>query len=84
MPPSASDRTPDAATIRTEEREAIHRLARSVAADAARANGFREQADVSANFIDFILGQAFAARDAELEQISRRSTPDTPERERGV
>ena len=55
--------------IRGEEREAILRLARNVAAEAARANGYREQAEVSVNFVTFILTQAFAARDQELRDL---------------
>ena len=69
MTQSTTDLTPQADAVRAEERTAIQRLARAVAAEAARANGYREQAEVSVNFVDFILNQAFAARDAELERM---------------
>lgn len=55
---------PDA--IRTAEREAILRLARGIAAQAARAAGYRDAADVSVDFITMVLNEAFAARDGEL------------------
>ena len=61
----------EADAVRAEEREAIRRLARGIAAEAARATGNRDAADVSANFIDFILGQAYAARDSELDAMRR-------------
>ena len=57
-----------AAAIRAEEREAIQRLARGIASQAARAAGYRDAAEVSVNFIDMVLTEAFAARDAELSQ----------------
>lgn len=54
---------------RTEEREALLRHAGAIAAQAARASGQgREGADSAAEFIAFILRQAFAARDAELQR----------------
>jgi hypothetical protein len=58
----------DAATIRSEEREAILRLARNVAGQAARAAGYKDAAEVSENFITMVLTEAFAARDAELQR----------------
>lgn len=56
----------DAGEIRQEEREAILRLARHVARDAARAAGQKDGMDASENFVAMILRQAFAARDSEL------------------
>jgi hypothetical protein len=65
-----SDPTPqpsvDSEAIRAAEREAIRRLARGVASQAARAAGYRDAAEVSVGFIDMVLTEAFAARDAEL------------------
>jgi hypothetical protein len=61
-----TDDTAGAATIRSEEREAILRLARRVAGQAARAAGYKDAAEVSENFITMVLTEAFAARDAEL------------------
>ena len=58
----------DAATIRSEEREAILRLARNVAGQAARAADYKDAAEVSENFITMVLTEAFAARDAELRR----------------
>ena len=71
MTQPTSDLSPAADAVRAEEREAVRRLARGVAAEAARATGNRDAADVSANFVDFVLTQAFAARDAELDRLRR-------------
>ena len=60
--------TPDAAAIRAEDREAILRLAREVAGRAARAAGYKDAAEVSENFIQMVLTEAFAARDEELRR----------------
>jgi hypothetical protein len=57
---------PDVAAIRAEERAAILRLARGVAGQAARAAGYKDAAEVSENFIEMVLTEAFAARDQEL------------------
>ena len=73
MTQPSADLSPEADAVRAEEREAIRRIARGIAAEAARATGNRDAADVSANFIDFILGQAYAARDAELDAMRRAS-----------
>ncbi len=62
---------PDAATIRAAEREAILRLARGIAGQAARAAGYKDAADVSVDFVTMVLNESFAARDAEL---ARRPT----------
>jgi hypothetical protein len=52
---------------RIEEREALLRHASVIAAQAARANGTgKAGADSAAEFVAFILRQAFAARDEEL------------------
>jgi len=56
----------DAEAIRAQEREAILRLARQVAGKAARAAGYKDAAEVSENFIEMVLTEAFAARDTEL------------------
>lgn len=56
----------EAAQVRAEEREAVLRLAREVAADAARASGQKDGAEAAANFIAFVLTQAYAKRDQEL------------------
>lgn len=61
--------------IRAQERIAILRLARGVAAQAARAAGYRDAAEVSVNFIEMVLREAFAARDAELEVLRRQAPP---------
>ena len=54
---------------RLEERDALLRHATAIAAQAARASGQGPAgADSAAEFIAFILRQAFAARDAELQQ----------------
>jgi hypothetical protein len=58
----------DADAVRAEEREAILRLARSVAGKAARAAGYKDAAEVSENFVSMVLTEAFAARDEELRQ----------------
>src|SRR5581483_11788275 len=58
----------DADAIRSAEREAILRLARGIAGQAARAAGYRDAADVSVDFVTMVLNEAFAARDAELGQ----------------
>ena len=57
---------PDA--IRSEDREAILRIAREVAGKAARAAGYKDAAEVSENFITMVLTEAFAARDEELRR----------------
>lgn len=57
----------DADAIRTEDREAILRLARGVAGKAARAAGYKDAAEVSENFVTMVLTEAFAARDQELK-----------------
>ncbi len=63
---------PDSAdAIRAAEREAIQRHARNVASQAARAAGYKDAAAVSIDFIDMVLREAFAARDAELAQEQR-------------
>jgi hypothetical protein len=56
----------DADEIRAADRAAILRLARAVAGKAARAAGYRDAAEVSENFIERVLTEAFAERDAEL------------------
>jgi hypothetical protein len=61
-----TDETHDATAIREEERAAILRLARGVAGQAARAAGYKDAAEVSENFIEMVLSEAFAARDLEL------------------
>ena len=54
---------------RLEERDALLRHATAIAAQAARASGQGPAgADSAAEFIAFILRQAFAARDAVLQQ----------------
>jgi hypothetical protein len=54
---------------REEERAALLRHATTVAAQAARANGQgRAGADAAAEFVAFVLRQAFAARDSELQR----------------
>ncbi len=58
----------DADAIRTEDREAILRLARGVAGKAARAAGYKDAAEVSENFVTMVLTEAFAARDQELKK----------------
>ena len=64
-----ADAASDADAIRAEEREAILRLARAVAGEAARAAGYKDAAEVSQNFITMVLTEAFAARDAELRRV---------------
>jgi hypothetical protein len=64
--PDSTDPSQDADAIRASEREAILRLARGVASQAARAAGYKDAADVSIGFIEMVLREAFAARDAEL------------------
>jgi hypothetical protein len=61
----------EADAIRATERAAIQRLARNVASQAARAAGYKDAAEVSIGFIDMVLTEAFAARDAELESERR-------------
>ncbi len=69
---STSNPDPSAAeTIRAEERAAIQRHARNVASQAARAAGYKDAAAVSIDFIDMVLREAFAARDAELAHERR-------------
>lgn len=63
------DLSPAADAIRGEEWAALQRLARGVAGQAARAAGYRDAAEVSAGFIDMVLGEAIAARQAELERL---------------
>ena len=63
-----SEPTSDADAIRAEDREAILRLAREVAGRAARAAGYKDAAEVSENFIQMVLTEAFAARDEELRR----------------
>lgn len=59
-------------TWRSDEREALLRHAANAAAQAAKANGQgREGADSAAEFVIFILKQAFAARDAELTRTDQ-------------
>jgi hypothetical protein len=74
-----TDLSPAADAIRSEERAAIRRLAAQVAAQAARAAGYRDAAEVSVNFIDMVLTEAFAARDVELDQL-RRGVGDSGDR----
>lgn len=62
--------------IRAEERQALQRLARGVAAQAARAAGYKDAAEVSVSFIEMVLNESFAARDAELERM--RHSPEDP------
>ncbi len=69
------DLSPEADRIRADERAAIQRLARHVAAEAARAAGYRDAVEVSVNFIDMVLRESFATRDAELERLRRGETP---------
>jgi hypothetical protein len=71
MTQPATDLSPEADAIRAEERVAIRRLARNVAFQAARAAGYRDATEASVNFVDFVLREAFAARDAELERLRR-------------
>lgn len=61
--------TVEADSIRQEEREALRRLARHVAAQAARAAGYKDAAEVSINFIEMVLTEAINARDAELDRL---------------
>lgn len=72
------DLSPGADAIRAAEREAIRRYARTVASQAARAAGYRDAADVSVGFIDMVLGEAFAARDAEIEGMRRARDRSEP------
>ncbi len=74
-----TDLSPTADAIRSEERAAIRRLAAQVAAQAARAAGYRDAAEVSVNFVDMVLTEAFAARDVELDQL-RRDVGDSGDR----
>ncbi|MBI2760211.1 MAG: hypothetical protein HYX51_02150 [Chloroflexi bacterium] len=65
--------SPEADAIRAAERAAIQRLARNVASRAARAAGYKDAAEVSIGFIDMVLTEAFAARDAELDSERRKT-----------
>jgi hypothetical protein len=67
-----ADTTLDADAVRSEEREALLRLARVVAGRAARAAGYKDAAEVSENFITMVLTEAYAARDEELRAEGRR------------
>jgi hypothetical protein len=69
----STDLSPAADAVRAEEREAIQRLARGVAAQAARAAGYKDAADVSTGFIEMVLREAFSARDAELSALRARA-----------
>jgi hypothetical protein len=71
--PDSTDPSQQADAIRAEEREAILRLARGVASQAARAAGYKDAADVSIGFIEMVLREAFAARDAELTALRPRA-----------
>lgn len=74
MTQPTTDLSPEADAIRAEEREALRRLARGVASQAARAAGYKDAADVSVDFVTMVLNEAFAARDAEL-QSQRHAAP---------
>lgn len=71
MSEPAIDLSPEADALRAVERAALLAHAQAVARQAARAAGRKEDAEVSVNFVTFILEQAFAARDAELAQARR-------------
>ena len=73
MTERSTDLSPEADAIRADERDAIQRLARGVAAQAARAAGYRDAAEVSIDFIDMVLRESYAARDAELEAMRRNT-----------
>ena len=79
-----TDTPRDADAIRAEDREAILRLARVVAGRAARAAGYKDAAEVSVGFIDMVLTEAFAARDAELAGLRHRGGGSGPALENGV
>lgn len=76
--PDTGTVTADSELIRTEERQALLRLARAVAIESARANGRKDDAGVAADYVAFILQQAMAARDLELrsESAARAATPE--------
>lgn len=80
MASPSTDLSPAADAVRMDERTAILRLTAGVAAEAARAAGQKENAEVSVNFVHFILTQAFAARDTELERL--RASADRGETDR--
>lgn len=72
MSTSPTQQPANADAIRAEERAAILRLARGVAGQAARAAGYKDAAEVSIGFIEMVLREAFAARDAELAAERQR------------
>lgn len=67
-----ADLSASADAIRADERAALQRLARHIAAQAARAAGYKDAADVSINFVEMVLREAIAARDAELERLRQQ------------